>query len=76
MTPEEIQQHMVDNTFFTALMREVSISAVQSGENQIELQFLFPDWYYENISKESRDKIEAIIRDKAPSAYYSSKEAA
>ena len=72
MTPEEIQRHIDDNTFFTALMEEVSVTTSKVGENQIQIQLVFPEWYHENISKESRHKIEAIIREHASSAYHSS----
>ena len=71
MTPEDIQQHIDNGTFFEVLMQHVEVIPNPVADKKLELQIVFPEWYTQHISKDSRDEIERLIRKHAQAAYES-----
>ena len=65
MTPQKIQEHIENGTFFDTLMQHVQVDAKPCGDGKTRLEIRFPEWYATHISDDSRVMIEALIRENA-----------
>ena len=65
MQPEEIQKHIDEGTFFDLLMEEVKMISSRGPNNEVKIELKFPVWYTLYITEESREQIEALIRENA-----------
>ena len=73
MHRDEIQKRIDDGTFMNLLMQEVVIRPHDVGDGKLTLEIVFPEWYAEHISADSRERIETLIRQNAKRAYDISK---
>ena len=72
MTPDEIQRCFSNGTFVQRLMQEVRMNALPFGDNKVELQLEFPEWYTMHVAEETRAHIETLIRKHAQAAFEAS----
>lgn len=69
ITLEEVQSHIDNGTFFDFLMGYVIMTPHKTEDNRLKLEFEFPDWFFQYVQEESREKIIALIRENAKRAY-------
>ena len=63
MTPQEIQEHINNDTFFDILEQHMEVKTTRNENDQFQMEIKFPEWYHTRISEESKREIEALIRE-------------
>ena len=68
-SPEDVKNALENGTFYTTLMADTHISAIQASGGKTELTFEFPVWFNKYITKESQAQIIAKIKQATPEAF-------
>ncbi len=67
-SPEDVKNALENGTFYTTLMADTHISAIQASGGKTELTFELPAWFYKYITEESQAQIIAKIKQATPEA--------
>lgn len=67
MTPKEIKEHIDRGTFMSMLMDAMEMRTHEDN-GKVKLELIFPHWYHEHVSVESRAEIEALVRENCATA--------
>ena len=65
ITPEEVQSHIDNGTLFNFLMGYIIVTPHKSEDTRFKLESDFPDWLFQYVQEESREKIIALVREGA-----------
>ena len=69
ITREEVQSHIDKGTFLTFLKNHVSITSHREKGKVTNLEIEFPDWFFEYFDHDNQQRIVALIRKNAQSAF-------